>query len=538
MTKKARIMLILLSAVLTGTLARLFYIMRTQPADAAAAQSVWTVTVAESRGTIYDTQLRPLVNETKEYRAALAPDAALLAEVRDSTDDESYARLRTQLESGAPAAVRLQKPIALRTGLRLYYVPVRYGKRLLAPHLIGYTDSGLNGVTGVEKAFDTLLRQYGGAAAAAFTINGRGGCMTGVEPVSEDTTGRSVGGVILTIDRDIQTIVEDTGAACLPKGAIVVLDPYSGAIRAMASFPSFQPSTVADSIAADDGALVNRALSLYDCGSVFKIVTAAAALEAGVPASCSFDCAGRLAVEDTVFHCHNRLGHQQQTMIQAMANSCNLYFIQLAAQIGPKALYSMANNLGFGRAITLAESLGAPTAILPSLAALEASPAATANLSFGQGYLMASPLHMAQLVATVVNDGVMPPVHLVQGFVDENGQAAEQAAGAGYTVLTPDTARQLRKMLEAVLTSGTGKAAASPLFSAAGKTGTAETGQTGQEKSVVQGWFAGYFPAEAPRYVIVVLAEDANNTGGNASAAFRQIAEALYRFGTDSAGGS
>lgn len=191
-------------------------------------------------------------------------------------------------------------------------------------------------------------------------------------------------------------------------------------------------------------------------------------------------------------------------------------------------MYTMANNFGFDQAITLVGSLGAAKAIMPDLATLKGSPAAVANLSFGQGYLMASPLHVARMVATVVNDGVMPPVHLIAGYADENGEFTEAQQGRGQRILSVSTAATLRSMMRAVVQDGTGKAAAPELCTAAGKTGTAETGQTGSEKPVVQSWFAGYFPAENPRYVITVLAEDAQNTGGQSAKCFCEISNKLY----------
>lgn len=530
MAKRARIVLLMLTAMLLGIAGRLLYLAQTHPAQTAAGQSTYRVTAAQTRGTIYDTRMQPLVNAQKEYRAAVAPDAALLTALRGTAEPNSFDSLRQSIENGRPGVVRLNGPVALSDGLRLFSVPVRYGTRLRAPHVIGYTDGDGRGVTGIEKSFDALLSCCGGTASVVFTVDARGRYLAGAGSQIEDTTGRCVGGVVLTLDNAIQTAVEDAAAPMLPKGAVVVMDPYSGAIRASASFPSYQPDTVAQSIAADDGALVDRTLSLYDPGSVFKIVTAAAALENGIPADRRYTCAGSLNVQGTTFHCHNRLGHQRLTMSEAMARSCNLYFIQLAQEVGAQALCRTASDLGFARGVTVADEMAAGSAVLPAQEQLLSSPAALANLSFGQGYLLASPLHIAQLVSAVAADGVMPPTHLIEGSVDEQGTVTAQPTGLGQTVMTKSTAAALRTMLRGVLENGTGRAAASKLFTAAGKTGTAETGQksTVGTKSVVQSWFAGYYPADTPRYVICVLAEDANNTNVTAAAVFRAVSEALF----------
>ena len=527
--KKSWIALAGLGVVFVAILGRLYYLVQKQPADVASTQSRWAVTVANTRGTIYDCHRIPLVNDTKEYRAALLPDAALLNKVYSATAPADFAALREKLQTGAPATVKLTKPIGISDGIRLFYVPVRYGARLLTPHVIGYLDAeGSHGVTGIEASCDSLLNEYAGTASVTFAVDGSGTCLNGIPPAVTNTLSRSAGGVMLTIDRDIQQAVEDLAPDYLPKGAVIVMDPYTGAIRAMASFPSYQPSTVADVISDGDGALVNRALALFDCGSVFKTVTASAALEAGMSVDSIFTCPGGLDVSGTVFHCHNRLGHQRMTMKEAYAQSCNLYFIQLAEQIGGGTLHAMADNFGFGQAITLTDSLKTPQAVLPTAEELALSPAALANFSFGQGRLMASPLHIARMICAVVNNGVMPMPYLIEATVSEDGSITESERVLGSTLITPAAATTLRSMMESVITDGTGKRAAPTLCHAAGKTGTAETGQIGGEESVVQSWFAGYFPAENPRYVITVLAEDANNTGGQSAAYFSALADALY----------
>lgn len=106
---------------------------------------------------------------------------------------------------------------------------------------------------------------------------------------------------MLTLDKDIQTIVEDLAPDYIDRGAVVVLEPKTGAILAMASFPSFQPATVFESMKEDNGALLNRALALYDCGSVFKIITAAAALESGISPQQEYVCSGGMMVQNNTF---------------------------------------------------------------------------------------------------------------------------------------------------------------------------------------------------------------------------------------------
>ncbi len=283
----------------------------------------------------------------------------------------------------------------------------------------------------------------------------------------------------------------------------------------------------------ENAPLLNRALCNYNCGSVFKIVSAATALESGVNPDTLYTCNGSITVGNTVFHCHNRLGHGLLKMEEAFAKSCNSYFIELVSGVGGNALWQMASRLQFNSAITLHSGYTTATATFPQAATLEV-PAALANASFGQGELTASPLHIAQLVSTVVNGGTLVPPRIVLGYVDENGAYTEETQAEQHQrVFSVKTAATLRMMMEKVLSDdGTGKSG-KPLIGGAGaKTGTAETGwsRTDDEKyAVVQSWYAGYYPASDPQYVIVVMAENAQNTDAKTAPVFKEIADTLYR---------
>lgn len=528
MHRKAKCIITMIALVMIGLIIRLYYIVQERPAQVASSQNSWTVTVTQTRGTIYDTHLYPFVNENKAYFAALAPRESLLAQVMPAISTAQFSALRDQLSSGVPAAVRLTKSVGFADGMQLFWTPVRYSERLLAPHILGYLDSGgLSGVTGIEAAFDDLLNGYNGMASASFSVDGRGNLLAGVQPTAIDTTDRSVGGVVLSLDKQIQELTEDIGNEHLTKGAIVVMSPSDGHILSMASFPDFQPDTVADSIERNDGALLNRALSLYDCGSVFKIITTAAALENGVPDNRVYECNGYLEIDGTRFHCHNRLGHGLLDMHEAFAQSCNLYYIQLAQEIGADKLHSMACKFGLSDSITLAETITASAALLPAVHTLSSSASALANFSFGQGYLMVSPLHFARITAAIANDGVMVEPLLVKGTVDEDFRFSAVGEGSGEEVITAKSAELLQEMMAETVAYGTGTAAAPNNCTAAGKTGTAETGQLVDGKAVTQSWFVGYFPADEPQYVVCVLAENALNTNTKATTIFRELAHGI-----------
>ena len=511
-----------------GALILRVYVLTDEPlAQVADQQASLTVTVANARGTIYDTNLKPLVNADTEYRACLSPTPQALSAVSGSLSKEELEELTVRLQSGKPVAVALDGPPSSAGGLVVVDAPVRYTEPLLAPHVLGYMDGdGLHGVSGAELVFDELLNACSGAAEATYTVDAVGRPLQGISPTLSNTLDSSKAGVVLTIDSEIQKIAENAAKEHITKGAVVVMEPSTGRILAMVSLPDYQPSTVAECLDQEDGPLLNRALCNYNCGSVFKIVTAAAAIEAGIPLDTSYTCYGAVDVGGVTFHCHNRLGHGTLNMTEAFAESCNPYFIRLAQQMGGQTLYNMAVALGFDRPVILAEGWKTARAVLPSETELLA-PAAVANLAFGQGALMATPVHIAQLVAAVVNDGEIIRPTLLKGTVDVQGVVTEEAAAPAQTAFSASTARTLREMMLAVVEEGTGRSARPFELGGGGKTGTAETGWEQDGKEVVQSWFGGFYPAEDPQYVVVVLAEDAENTGGQSSPVYKQICEEL-----------
>lgn len=482
-----------------------------------------TITVAEVRGTIYDRNREPLVNATNTYYATLLPEERLLQRIEAVTDVDEYTRLREALKDNVPLLAHLNGPASIADGLRLYLAPQRYAKHSLAAHLIGYLNgAGTAGVSGIEKAYDSVLRQYAGSITATFPVNGNGSYLAGDDLQVKNTTDRCAGGVVLTIDREIQKEVESVTKGKIDKGAVVIMDPDNGEILSLVSYPDFHPASVAENMDQTDGSLLNRALSRYDCGSVFKIVTALAALESGVPVQQTYDCPGAITVDGHTFHCHRRLGHQILTMEEAFAQSCNVYFIQLAQQIGADALLDMAELLGLTEDVVLADSLTASAAVMPDRKDLSAS-AALANLSFGQGELLISPLHIARMTAAIASDGTLPVVSAVLGIINENGYWISGNDGGGETVISADSVTALRRMMELVVTDGTGKRAQPIQGYAAGKTGTAETGQISDDHAVVHSWFTGYYPAEDPQYVVTVLVEDATADTKSAAELFCEI---------------
>lgn len=530
MKKRALVLFTLLLFILSGVVLQVYRLSDAYLSQAADQQGSVTVKVANSRGTIYDARLRPLTNAGEEYRLSVTPSPEAIAALSGMLDEEQLAAVSERLQSGKPAVVTLPEIPANLEGSLLFKVPVRYGGRLLAPHLLGYMDGdGLHGLTGVELAFDEYLNSCGGQASVTYSVDAMGKPLQGIAPQVVNTLADAKAGVVLTIDQDIQKIAEEAAKRYMTKGAVVVMEPATGRIAAMVSLPDFQPGTVADSLDAADSPLLNRALCNYNLGSVFKITSAAAALEKGIPISTAFPCNGSVTIGNVTFHCHNRLGHGTLNMQDGFAQSCNPYFIQLMQQAGSSALLGMASNLGFDRSLILADGLKTARATLPTAEEL-LSPAAVGNLAFGQGSLLGTPVHVAQMVAAVVNGGKIIRPTILKGYCDREGRLSEETIEPEQTVFSKQTAQTLKDLMIYAVKEGTGTSAQPTVSAGAagGKTGTAETGWKSENKAVVQSWFGGFYPAENPKYVIAVIAEDSDNTKGKSSPVFKKICEDIY----------
>ncbi len=516
-----------------GLLFRIYTLSDQYLRTAADKQSSVTVTVANVRGTIYDRNGVALVNKEKEYRASVNAVPPALTVLSEAMDAAAFSSLSNSLQSGKPVVVRLDKLVAAN-GISLFEVPLRYGTRVLAPHLIGYMDgNGSEGLTGVEDAFDNLLNRYIGKATVTYSVDANGKVLSGVTPKLSNTIQQSTGGLRLTIDADIQQIAEDIAAKYIKKGAVVIMEPKNGDILSMVSLPTYHPDKVADVLQDPDSPLLNRALCSYNCGSVYKILSAATALELGGTVTQQYPCNGNITIGNNVFHCHHRLGHGELTMEDAFAKSCNCYFIQLMQDVGGTPLLSLSERLQFGSTISLCDGIQTAVSHLPNANTLQA-PAALANLSFGQGELTASPLHIAGLVSTVLNDGILCTPRIIYGYTDEQNTVTKTEPIVSGRIFSSETAAALREMMKTVIEDeGTG-AAGRPQFGIAGaKTGTAETGWAtvkGEKHPVVHSWYAGYYtPFEGTDYVIVVFAENAENTDAKTAPVFKEIAQALYK---------
>ena len=334
-------------------------------------------------------------------------------------------------------------------------------------------------------------------------------------------------GVQLTLSREIQQTAEAVANETMQSGCILVLDTANAKVRACVSRPGYDPENISASLNAPDSPLLERAFQCYAVGSVFKPVVAAAALEAG-ESGFVYTCPGWCAVDGRIFRCAGGIPHGEVDLAGALEKSCNGYFIRLGQALGADAVRAMAEQLGFGQAIPLTDALHTAAGVLPEREVL-ASSGAYANFCFGQGELLASPLQVAAMMNTIACGGICRTPLLLETTLDETTGAPLTALShvQSRRVLTKRTAAALQALLAGVVARGTGHEAALPGQTAAGKTGTAQTGQFSGGTELKNYWFAGFVPAEQPRYTIVVLQDTQAEPAFSSAAIFARVAAGL-----------
>jgi penicillin-binding protein A len=331
--------------------------------------------------------------------------------------------------------------------------------------------------------------------------------------------------LVLTIDSRLQKIAAQ--ALGDRPGAVIALDPSSGAVRAIVSAPSYDPNKLEDLgptlLQTASKPLLNRVThGLYPPGSTYKTVTASAALDSGVvKPSDQYQCSGDgILIRGFRIACTNAPpGETQWDFLHAFAYSINATFAQVAVQLGAARFTDYSHRFGIG------EPLNFDTDVSKSLVA---QPGTTmddvllASSGFGQGQLAVTPLQMALVAAAIANHGLEPTPYLVGEVRDPDGNViSDRHPDPRGQAIRPETAATMQQFMVTAVREGFGQAAGLEGLDVAGKTGTAETGTSAASHA----WFIGFAPASAPRIAVAVIVEN----GGAGSQAAGPIAGQIFR---------
>jgi cell division protein FtsI (penicillin-binding protein 3) len=407
-----------------------------------------------------------------------------------------------------------------------------YPKGPLLAHVLGFVGMDGMGLEGLERRYESQLH-----GEKRLTILQRDALGRTVFPKDLREQVPATGQALtLTIDEVIQYIAEKeleeaVDHARAKSGTIIVMEPRTGAILAMAVSPRFDPNAVT-SLTADRWR--NRALTdTYEPGSTMKVVVAAAALEERVmmPGSMLFGENGRMTIANTTIHDHEKLGWM--TFAQMIQKSSNIGAAKTGMLVGDQRLYRYLQAFGFGQRTDI-DLPGEVSGLLKS--PREWGRRSLASISMGQE-VGVTPLQMITAVSAIANDGVLMKPYVVAEVRDQKGQRMKEILPqVKRRVVSPATARTLTTIMEGVVTSGTGAKAAIPGFRVAGKTGTAQKvdPRTGTYSSALSiGSFVGFVPADAPRLAIIVVVDEPQGEawgGVVAAPVFRRVGEQVLTY--------
>lgn len=400
-----------------------------------------------------------------------------------------------------------------------------YPNGSLAAHALGFVGLDGAGLGGVEQVYNEKIsgepgklfveKDSGGNAYESFEVPSKPGQT-----------------IVLTIDQSVQYRAEQALAAAVRRsraksGSAIVLDPHSGEILALANAPTFDPNDVG---AVSPEARSNWALqNIYEPGSTFKIVSFSAAIEKGlVKPEDRIDCQmGAITIAGRRIRDHKAFG--TLTIAEALAKSSNVAAIKLGLRVGDVTMHEFITRFGFGSRTGI-ELPGETPGLLRPVTRWQAS--SIGSIAIGQE-IGVTPLQMAAAFGVLANDGVRIAPHLVREIRTSSGTSVYRSHPEERRVVTPETARALRGMLEEVTLHGTAKLAQLDGYSAAGKTGTAQkidpkTKTYSRTKHVAS--FVGFAPVENPAVVIIVVIDEpagAYHGGDVAAPVFREIAEQI-----------
>ncbi|HEY8516938.1 MAG TPA: penicillin-binding protein 2 [Candidatus Binatia bacterium] len=526
--------------------------------------------IAATRGLIYDRNGEPLVDNRPSFDVVVVPeDTPNLAEtiqrvaeflkadginvkalIQAARARPPYEGLIIKRDVDWEHVVMLETHQLELPGVSLDVGPLRtYPYGSVASHLLGYVGEvsadelgkypgyrmgDLIGKFGAEKSWESRLRGIPGGQQIEVDALGRKLRVLSRVPQTQGNN------MILTIDRRLQAFTEQLMEP--HDGAVVVLRPDSGEILALVSKPSFDPNVFARGIKREEWRelsnnktrpLNNRAIQgQYPPGSTFKIVTAAAALEEGaVTPFTRIFCGGGYHFANRTYRCWKKGGHGSVDLHRALVESCDVYFYQVGQRLGVDTIAEYAHRFGLGMTTGITLDHEKP-GLIPTSEWKKARfgepwfAGETLSVAIGQGYVLATPLQMANVIATVANGGTRYKPHFVKRIESPAGEVVEtiEPEVLGTTNLRKSTLLQIREALRDVVNArnGTGKKAKLDTIQVGGKTGTSQVFKMGKQTKTHHlakhlrdhAWFVAFAPVDAPEIAMAVLIEHAGGGGG------------------------
>ncbi len=598
--KRTLVFLAVFVLCLIGLIGRIIYWQVVRGAELRTrgeSQQMSSTNVTAPRGTVYDRNGATLAESAAVNTVICNPeqlkkdDAAeivskYLADIlsldfeevyEKATKNNRYQRIKKRISVEETAEIEKIKNGEMGDDLKKKFKGVyfetdskRYYSFSLAPHVIGFTGYDNNGLQGIEKTFDDALTGRAGAVYSAKTASG----VEMDNSYEEESAAESGADVVLTIDKTIQHYLEKYLEAAiqeceLKEGAAgIIMNPKTGEILAMATKPDFNlndPNNIEqfvsqaygldqqesfegyDSEDESDEERKNAAIAAirnkmwrnkavsdtYEPGSTFKILTAAMALEENaVSLDTPFYCPGYKVVGDRKIHCHQVKGHGAETFLTGVQNSCNPVFMETAARVGSEKFMEYFKAFGLTERTGI-ELIGESGSIYYQHKLGETDLATSA---FGQGFQV-TPIQLITAISAVINGGNLMKPQIVKEIRNENGVVKSYQPQVVNKVISEETSKMMREILETVVSSpnGGGKNAYIKGYRIGGKTGTSEKGRNNNKRIAS---FVGFAPADDPQLICLIMLDEpqvANRYGGTIAApiAGKVLEESLEYLGIE-----
>lgn len=500
-------------------------------------QNTRKIELNSGRGTIYDRNKKPLT-DTKISKIIVVPKNQILNdnETKDLVNkiikDES-GDLKTDIEYKVLESVveietksidyNLEKQLEEK-GVIVENKKLRYSSDGLLSHTIGYISSvDKIGQYGIEKSMEELLNNSHEEYVSVFKAGQAGnegnknvGILKGtIKTVDKNDDDKHIK---LTIDKDIQSIVEDTVDKEDNPSAVVISDVNTGEILAISSRPTFDQYDLSKYINSRDGETMNRAIQVnYPIGSIFKIVVLYAALENNIiDKNYTYECSGSITIgnNNEILNCNKLDGHGPQTLKDAFSNSCNPAFLDIAMKVGKEKIIEAARKLHMEEKVDIGleeENFD----LIPQNISIR-------NLAIGQGSMEFTPIQVNQMTQIIANNGTYKPLYLYDSILDSNKNIIKTFKNTkSEDIISPYSISKVKELMKNVSKEGTGKELNDLPGGCGVKTGTAQS--TVNNIKVNHSWITGFYPENKPKYAITVLVEGNENGNKQALPIFKEI---------------
>ena len=507
--------------------------------------------IVPKRGTIFaqsNDGLFPVATTDEKYTITVVPKntkdkqtaAIIIAQNLGKDEKEIFDTINNEKLYIPPLAKRIDRDPAQKiidakmVGVVVIPEYVRYYlEGSLAAHALGFVNYENNGSYGIEGYYDEQLKGYAGSVTAEKDRKGR------FISIGSKTDAQNGDSLVLTIDHNVQYIAESKLKEAIDKygatsGQITIVDIKTGDIIAMASFPSFDPNKFNEVKQEDQNIFLNPTIgSVYEPGSIMKPIVISAGIDAGIIKAEDEDTyTNMVVVQGYEIHTAQDKAFGKENITQVLENSDNVAMVSIGNKIGNDTLFEYFKNFGFGATYGI-DSSGETTGKL--LALKQWRDISRATMSFGQG-ISVTPLQMLMSYQAIGNDGILVQPRLVKSIVRSDGTKKDIEPKILRSVIKPETAEQVRRMLISVVERGHGKKAKISGYTIGGKTGTAQIPQKergGYEENAHIGSFAGLVPGNKPQFAMLVKLDRPTNVEfaeSSAAPTFGEVASYLLQY--------